>query len=306
MTLIVTINGRESIWLLADRRLSCKGRTLRDDARKLMILETRDGDAILGYAGLGATTLGTEPADWMSAVLRGRNLPLEHCLGLLAEAAKKQLPRHMSRIPGPGGPVHNVIVTAFLNEEVRLYTIDIVYAPDRKTFKFRWTRHVSNSPVQITPPVGVGGSGELHLSHDESWVRPLLHIVKAYERGKVTPLAVADHFAKLNYDVHRNTPDGTVGPSCIVAWRNRKAGRYKGGGGHQCYTKDTRDRESIPLPTIAHGMDIKAIADVIMPSWLKAVGKSLVDENLEDIDIDKDEINDALANLPNKPDEQLR
>lgn len=52
----------------------------KDDARKVMIPETTDAVAILGYAGLGATALGTEPADWMSNVLRGQNLPLEQSL----------------------------------------------------------------------------------------------------------------------------------------------------------------------------------------------------------------------------------
>jgi hypothetical protein len=86
VTLIVTVNGPESNWLLADRRLSYWGRPPKDDARKIMFLETTDGVAILGYAGLGATVLGTEPADWMSAVLHGRNLPLEQSLGVITDA----------------------------------------------------------------------------------------------------------------------------------------------------------------------------------------------------------------------------
>lgn len=73
MTLIMAVTGPESIWLLADRRLSYADHSPKDDARKVMFLESTDGAAILGYAGLGATARGTEPADWMSAVLRGRN-----------------------------------------------------------------------------------------------------------------------------------------------------------------------------------------------------------------------------------------
>jgi hypothetical protein len=57
-----------------------------------MFLETTDGVAILGYAGLGATAGGTEPADWMAAVLRCRNFPLEQSLGILADAMKAQMP----------------------------------------------------------------------------------------------------------------------------------------------------------------------------------------------------------------------
>ena len=76
MTLVVTINGPETIWVLTDRRLSSKGKAVKEDALKVMFLETTDGVAILGYCGLGATANQTEPSNWMSAVSRGRNLPL--------------------------------------------------------------------------------------------------------------------------------------------------------------------------------------------------------------------------------------
>jgi len=48
VTLILTVNGPEAIWLLADRRLSYEGREPKDDARKVMFLETVGGVAILG------------------------------------------------------------------------------------------------------------------------------------------------------------------------------------------------------------------------------------------------------------------
>jgi hypothetical protein len=162
VTLVLTVNGPETIWLLADRRLSSQGRPLRDDARKVMLLHTTDGVAILGYAGLGATALGTEPADWMSAVLRGRNLPLEQSLGTLADAMKRQFPRHMIRIPGDRGAAHSVFVPAFVGGEPRLYTIDLVFAPDRKTYAFRYTRHLVSKPALVaprTPRMGLTGSG---------------------------------------------------------------------------------------------------------------------------------------------------
>src|SRR5581483_8040660 len=53
------------LWLLSDRRISReRGHVVvRDDARKLILLTTRDAVALLGYTGLGATNQGTEPAD---------------------------------------------------------------------------------------------------------------------------------------------------------------------------------------------------------------------------------------------------
>jgi hypothetical protein len=102
----MTINGPETIWALTDRRLSYRILPPNDDGRKVMFLEATDGVAILGYCGLGATLRGTEPADWMSAVLRGRNLPLEQSLGVLAAAIETAPParggcshRNSSRVP---------------------------------------------------------------------------------------------------------------------------------------------------------------------------------------------------------------
>jgi hypothetical protein len=305
VTLIVTANGPESIWLLADRRLSSNGRTMKDDARKVMFLETTDGVAILGYAGLGATALGTEPADWMSAVLRGRNLPLEQSLNVLAEAMKKQLPRHMVRMPGDGGPAHNVIVPAFLNNAPRLYTIDLAFAPDRKNYRFRYTRHVIDKPALATartPRLGIGGSGALYLIQDKKWMRSLLRVVRAYDRGQVSSHAVGDYLANLNNEVHLGVTDKTVGPRCIVAWRNKKKGVHKGGGGHQFYTGTTRDASSFSLPSIGNGMDIHSLIGVMMPRMTKSfealrAGKPFFDQ---------DKIDEELARLPDKPDENLR
>src|SRR6185436_13929085 len=102
MTLVVTVNGPESIWLVADRRLTFfDGRPPKEDACKVMFLETTDAKAILSYAGLGVTGLGTEPSAWTSAVLHGRNLPLEQSLGLLAEAMRKEVPRHIAPFSTP-------------------------------------------------------------------------------------------------------------------------------------------------------------------------------------------------------------
>lgn len=303
MTLILSVQGRESIWFLADRRLSYVGRDPKDDARKFMLLDTTDGTAILGYAGLGATALGTEPADWMSAVLRGRNLPLEQSLNELAETLKKQLPRHMLQMPGPNPPTHNVVVTAFINDEVRLYSIDLAFAADRKDSYFRYTRHFNRASGRA-PRIGIGGSGGQYLSQDKHWTRPLLRLVNAYDRGQVSARSVADHLASLNNKVHRGVPDKTVGPNCIVAWRNKKSGFHKGGGGHQSYNAEARDASSSSLPTIVNGMDLHAVAGVLASHWTKQAESMLLGGPAEELN--EDEINEELARLPDKPDENLR
>lgn len=273
----------------------------------MMFLETTDGTAILGYAGLGATSRGTEPADWMSAVLRGRNLPLEQSLGVVAEAMKQQFPRHMIQMPSNGSPVHNVIIPAFVGEEQRLYSIDLVFAPDRKSYQFRYTRHVAQkSPAEAprTPRLGIGGTGALCLMKDKKWMRSLFRVVRASDRGNVSPYAVADHLVILNNNVHLAVTDKSVGPRCVVAWRFRKGGVQNGGGGHQFYTGPKRDASSPSLPTIGNGMDVNSLVGVLMSHMKNPFEAMRAGEPAQELD--KDEINAALARLPDKPDEDLR
>lgn len=307
MTLILTVNGPDSLWLLADRRLSDQGTPTRDDARKVMFLETTDGVAILGYAGLGATALGTEPADWMSAVLRGRNLPLEQSLGVLADALKTQFPPHMKQMRGPP-PAHSVLVAAFVNNEGRFYTIDLVFASNRKTFKFRYPRHLKQRPTPPaavwTPRLGLGGSGAAYLLRDKKWNRPLLRLLRAYDDGRINARAVANHLASLNHEVHLGTPDGSVGPRCIVAWRPRKGAAHRGGAGHQFYTGILGDDSTPSLPTIANGMDLHAMVSVMMPHYMKRFDG--IGASQGSAEVDYNQLNAELAKLPDTPDEHLR
>jgi hypothetical protein len=308
MTLVLTVTGRESIWLLADRRLSYGNRAPKDDARKVMILETTDGIAILGYAGLGATAVGTEPADWMSAVLRGQNLSLEQSLGVLADAMKRQFPKHLVKIPKNRIACHHFLISAFLGNESKLYTIKLVFAPDRKNYYFRYTSwHVEGSEsVKPRPPrLGLAGTGGLFLDKQTHWRRRLFDLVRANEHRQISAQAVADHLARLNYQVHLDIEDKSVGPNCLVVWRYRKdIGIHRGGGAHQFYTGTTRDKNSPALPTIAGGMDVEAIAKTMMP-FLQKRFENMRTEELPD-QVYVDQMNEKLADLPDKPDEELR
>jgi hypothetical protein len=308
MTLLLAVNGRESIWMLADRRLTYEGLLPKDDANKVMFLETKDGAAILGYAGLGATALGTEPADWMSAVLRGQNLPLEESLRVLAGAMKRQFPRHMIQMPGNGVPTHIVIINSLLGNQIGLYTINSVSTPERNNFDFLLYRHVFKilaSSIEIPPKFVVAGTGAIYLNRDKKWTRGLLDIIRAHDRCHVSPNVVSDYLANLNYEVHLGTSDKSVGSRCIVAWRYKKGSVHKGGGagGHQFYTETSRDSSTLALPTISVGIDAKAVAGVLMELMKKKL--DAIQENEPTKDLYKDELIAKLARLPNKSDENL-
>jgi hypothetical protein len=307
MTLVLTINGPGTIWAMADGRLSLRGKAVRDDATKLMFLDTVDGQAVLVYAGLGATARGTQPADWMSAVLRGRKLTLEQSLGVLADAMKREFPQHLVRFERHVQPAHTIIASAFVDGEHRLYSIDMVFAPDRKRYSFGWTRFalkVLPNGKYVTPQLAWTGSGRTVLDRDKAWLRCLRRLVKAHDRERLSAHKVADHLASLNYQVHLRMPDQSVGPNCMVAWRNTRDGARRGGGAHCYYTADKREPDSPGLPHIADGFDMHAITSVMMPHFRTSLSAALEAGHAPDIDMEL--VNAELAKLPEQPDERLR
>ena len=56
MTLVVAANSRESIWLVADRRLSSDGKVVRDDAKSkgsVSIERKKPSDFVKGFFHFG-------------------------------------------------------------------------------------------------------------------------------------------------------------------------------------------------------------------------------------------------------------
>jgi hypothetical protein len=275
-----------------------------------MNLETTDGVGLLAYAGLGATSRGTQPSDWMSAVLRGRGgLTFVQALGILATVATKELPTHITDIPGG----HSIIVPAFIRGVgPRIYTIDNVVDQSTGQHLYRYTSHQRTDSASSPPsgPFAAGGTGGLYLVQkarkDKAWARALLRLGNAHDRGKVSDHLIADHLASLNYEAHQRVGDGSVGPRCIVVWRRRPdARRPAPGGGQQCYTGLDRDRDSAAIPTIAGGTDVASIAGRLI-EHLQRRYKDRGNGRSPLLDLDKDEINRWLANLPSEPDEKLR
>jgi hypothetical protein len=303
MTLIVAVNRPESIWLLADRRLTRGGRPTAEKATKLMLLTTKDAVAILGYAGLGATGLGTEPAQWMSAVLRGQpGLTLKDSLRALTAAMIRRLPRHVVRLTVPR---HTVVVTSFVGGEVRLYSIDLTFENGKGGY--RLTRHVRPGRRHTTS-IAVIGSGSPYLLNDTKWTAPLLRLVRAHDRGQLSALAVATHLAKLNYEVHSELEkkgDKTVGPRCVVAWKHRPGGVHKqDGGAYQFFAGGAPDYEGPDhVPILDNGFDTRAMIDALAPEAL-AMFESM--RTGEPPSYPAETASERLARIPTKPDDTLR
>jgi hypothetical protein len=272
MTLILTVNGPETIWMCADRRISYNRGCYDDEATKILSLEATDGFAFLGYAGLGSTAHGTQPSDWMSSVLRGINQPLESLLKILADAATEQLPKHLRQLPGNGASNHGIVIPAFVHGKARLYMLRLVFDADKQSFQTLTQRFVIPVRKVLKPhSVAFDGSGGAVLIRNREWSRLLLHLVYAHDNFRISAAAVADRMAAINYEVSQKIADGSVGPKCIVAWHYKKEGRREGGGGHYYYNGLKREDEVQPLPSLSRGLDIKATISTIFSAFTPRV-----------------------------------
>lgn len=303
MTFILTINGKETAWLLADRRLSAHGHPPKEDAKKILRLDANDGSVQIGYCGLGSTSLGTEPAEWMNGVLRGRQASVESYLHLLAIAFTNELPKHLLPISNGKMLCHTALINGFINNKPILYTIDFVIKPDGKKYFTRLQNcawHSKEKEVSFISPIAIAGSGSKAFIKNPSRMRDLKKMMAAYEAKKVSVKGMLNQLALINYEVHQETTDGTVGPRCIIVWKNRENGAFDSGGGIACYTGTDQDRNCRAVPTISNGIDVRALSNVT----LKHVLSDFFGE--KNGVIDTGEINAELAALPIGPDEKLR
>jgi hypothetical protein len=298
--------NRDSIWVVVDRRLSYGGRRPPvDDTVKVMVLETIDGYGLLAYAGLGATPGGTEPSAWMSAALRGRGeLTFGESLSVLADVASRELPAHLRWLRVPA---HVIVAPAIvMGVGPRQYTIDSVLR--RATGMLRVSVSSQQLDAHGQPALRImlaGSGGEYLYRRRDTWRRPFLNLANAHDRGKISDYAFADHLAAINYEVHQNV-SATVGPRCIVAWHRRPG--YLGplaGGAQQFYNGRDRDGVNNAIPTISHGMDMQAIANLFMER-MRTQRAAHPNDRKKWVEIDNEEMNRQLAELPEGPDERLR
>lgn len=300
MTLVVAATTRRTAWLMTDRRLTFKDRPPTDDAIKLVSLQCTDGVALIGYAGLGSTVAGTKVADWVNGVLVGRNWPLEGALSALASAGAKALPPHLQRLR-PGSPwVHNFVVPAFKGGEARIYSIDFAGAGTGGRWSHRYTSHVfhRNGRPQGRPPrMTCAGSGaKLASLREHAPLRgKILALMHRFDAGRVAADDVFRAFAELNHAVSQLEP--TVGSRCVITYRNTPQG-----GSHAFFDSVTHEITcGDRIPQIAHGMDIQEFVAAALPVMRlpRSPGDAMPP-------IDVEAMNRALANLTNKPRDDLR
>jgi hypothetical protein len=316
VTLVLAALGREAIWLLTDRRLSWPGGH-DDTGRKALLVYAKDGPAMLGYAGLGRTAGGKQPADWMADVIGNRVLTLEQALAVVYEAMRRQLPRHMKM----GRIDHHVVLApALVDDEARLYSIEMMRTFQGRLFhraqKFISKRRPGSAGTDLRFAVA-GTGGEYLLRKPTEWQRTLLRLMDAFDRQAIRATAVADYLAQLNqktYQALLGEGRPTVGPRCLVTWRSRAFSPHRGTSGYIYYTNRVRDQGGVihSPPSINCNLGIRPdeLGGALMPGMMKHM------EELERLPIgepfqpDMTEmeraLNAALSRISPEPKEELK
>lgn len=306
MTLLIAMVSNESIWLVADRRLTVGKRVVREDAIKQFRLSASDGDAMLAYAGLGATGAGREPSAWMSSVARGHWMTVEQYLNEISQAMRRRFPKHLVGIKGAAE--HQVYVPAIVGGRPRMYFIGLRLegSPRRLMYKDARMMFQPAPGVFVDQQMRLAGSGASRVQNSKLWLGNLRRTVRAYEAGKVRGPVVADLFARLNYDVSKLEP--TVGPNCIVLWMGIPKGGAMGDQGAQFYSRTARVEPDRLVPMIIGGLDQGAWGEA-WASVLRPFMETATDEEFNDPVIN--EKMSALARAagdaaaPLKPDDNL-
>lgn len=284
MTLVLTALGRESVWMVTDRRLTVGSRVVTEEAIKVVDLGTSNGRVLIGYAGIGATAKGTQPSDWIVALLRGARPDLAQALSHLARAAERQLPPHLKMMRG--GSSHVMLIAGFEEAAPKVFAIAQGTAADRTPFALRYEQ-VFGPPrangKHPTPRIASTGTGTPALwANKKAWMRKILRLISRHESGDVSSEMVATELAGMNFYAHERT-DGTVGPNCLVVWRYRN-GAVIGGGAQQAFeglrkAKDPpiiRKAKYTPIiPAVDGGYDVGQLVKLTMESTMPTLVEAI-------------------------------
>ncbi len=309
MTFVLAATSKKSIWLLTDRRLTYGDGRQVDDARKLLIVDQPDGSALIGYAGLGETELGTEPGDWMERALIGRSLTIPQSIGVLADAVNAKMPAHLWRLPKELRGPHRIVAPAFVNGEVKLYVIELIVSDPKGRASFHAhevkadaRRGKGLSPWMVTHRIVTSGLGGEHLllEQNQGWQRTLIKVLDGFDSKRIAGMAVATHLARLNERVHDLT--NSVSRECIVAWRTNPYG-----GGTATFTGSVPDNGSrVRIPWISNGGQLSALLELQHPFADKVFEAFIKGEKYQVDEAEEAAHKAAVAELPSEPDDKLR
>lgn len=124
-----------------------------------------------------------------------------------------------------------------------------------------------------------------------------MRLLKAHDRGVLSPHVVAEQLARFNLRVARADKTRTVSERCIVVWRPRD------GGGGQCWFNGTQLDQESSFPVMSRGLDVVELVNIYSKHALPRFIAKLRQQ--QPPEIDRAAINADLAKMPDMPDDSL-
>lgn len=302
MTLVIAVASKKANWLLADRRITYADRPPEEKARKIMLLSTPTGSAILGYCGLGKSIGGVEPSEWMNRVLRGTNYSLADALKALGSAIEKEFPRHLATLDIAGELQHCVVAPAFEGGNSIMVTVNLFRDTSGQWVNGNMIHNLYKGQLR-SGHVLLTGSGMADLvamtTDRNALVRRIRKIIRRHAEGLLPALAVAKFFAQINKRVHDRNLSGTVGSRSIVI-----CGTPDGACVQFFFDGDQLDPDPEPtaLPSISNGLDETAFVGLMTPLMLDFHSRAKADPTAG---LDWDAFKAGFERLSHKPDSTL-
>ncbi|MBT8413956.1 MAG: hypothetical protein KJO30_06440 [Boseongicola sp.] len=300
MTLALSLQTKDSVWLLTDHRLSAPGFAPVDTAVKATRLELSDGELLVGYAGIGLTPLGSQPSHWIASSFRGTKPAVNDAMYHLRNLALQEFPKHLRRVKRVEHRRHEFIASGFKDGRPVVYILRIFEMNGEFQALLNIAQmHHRDAKVGTTIPFVMTGSAVSSIKVlNENTLREVLRYARYYNRSKVSSEVVARCFFQIGSAIYNDCKDGSISPNFLVMWQNNKTGRHLGGGGAFEFDRSgTITPLDGSIPTIAGGMDINAIHKALFPI-LEDLGNA--DEAAES------RRNAALASIPTTPDSKFR
>jgi len=301
MTFAVVLASRSAIWACADRQLTDQHNPLLSSKSgvKITSIETKDGVALLAYAGIGRVK-DTQISWWVYRTLRGLNMPLERSLEHISDAAQRRLAPYVRH-----AGAHFFIAAAIRDGKHYVYEIDLHKRPPQVIRYEPRTR----SQVQT----GISGSGATYaLRYEKPRIRNIARLVKHYEHEKVSSEFIASQLASLNASISaraRAVGDNTISPESIVIHRHPKS--KKSDGQQWCFDPagKTYSDPDAAVPIVGCGLPVSEITRALMDDFLQRIRAMPPDATPAQL-INAQEYEAAtraiIENIPDTPDEKLR
>jgi hypothetical protein len=294
MTLAVVLTSRRSTWARADRALAVgRRRDPKPGTKIAAIIVTRDGEALVTYAGVGRVS-DTQVSHWIVRTLLQRARSIESSLQHVSAAAHRRLLPWVHQAATP----HVFIAAAISNRKHAAYWFDP-----------RGTPGAVNKilPHGLESHFLFSGSGMFAAQRYEApRMLRIKRLVHRYERGKLSPQYIASELAALNRAVSARLQaagDNSVSSECVVALRHRG---FRGGAGQWFFdaTGNVQQGQG-QIPTVSNGMPISDITEALWQDMIERMKRAASPEEVARAFFTPGRAQEIVSGIRDDPDEEF-